>query len=125
MNTLYRYLALVIFVAHVGLAVAQEKATVAEREAPAASQPSVDGLTWHDVTTWGAEGRILPDQPRLRWFDRLPSSAQASVTTNVCDLSRDSEDMVVRFISDAPAIHVHYRLTKTNLAMPNMPATRR
>ncbi len=123
MNTLYRYFALVIFVAHVGLAVAQEKATVVESKAPAASQPSADGLTWHDVTTWGAEGRILPDQPRLRWFDRLPSSAQASVTTNVWNLSRDSAGMMVRFMTDAPAIHVHYRLTKSNLAMPHMPAT--
>ncbi len=30
---------------------------------------------------------------------------------------------MVRFKTDANAIHVHYKLTKANLAMPHMPAT--
>ncbi len=80
-------------------------------------------LDWHDATVSGVEGRILPDQPRLRWFDRLPSSAEATVTTNVWNLSRDSAGMVFRFKTDATAIHIHYKLAKSNLGMPHMPAT--
>lgn len=82
-----------------------------------------DSLVWHDVTTWGAEGRILPDQDRIVWFDRLPSGAEGAVTPNVWNLSRDSAGMMVRFKTDASAIHVHYKLRKANLAMPHMPAT--
>ncbi len=33
-------------------------------------------LDWHDVTAWGVMVDILPEEKRLRWFDRLPSSAQ-------------------------------------------------
>ena len=80
-------------------------------------------LDWHDVTTWGAEGRILPVQKRLHWFDRLPSSAQGNVTSNVWNLSRDSAGMMVRFKTDATSIHVHYKVVKDKLGMPHMPAT--
>lgn len=82
-----------------------------------------DGLAWHDVTTWGIEGRILPDQERKVWFDRLPASAEDTVTPSVWSLSRDTAGMMVRFKTDASAIHVHYKLRKANLAMPHMPAT--
>ncbi len=102
------------------------------QEAPATAtlDPAMDvnckaaeGLQWHDVTQWGVEGRILPDQERANWFDRLPSSAEKSVTSNVWNLSRDSTGMMVRFTTDATAIHVHYKLRKSNLGMPHMPAT--
>ncbi len=82
-----------------------------------------DNLEWHDVTTWGLEGRILPDQSRLKWFDRLPASAEGKVTTPVWNLSRDSAGMMVRFKTDATAISVHYQLTKNRLGQPHMPAT--
>lgn len=80
-------------------------------------------LEWHDVTTWGAEGRILPDQERKRWFDRLPASAEGKVTPSVWSLSRDSAGMVVRFKTNAEAIHVHYKVMKSVLGLPHMPAT--
>ena len=80
-------------------------------------------LDWHNVTEWGVEGRILPNQERQRWFDRLPSSAESSVTPSVWSLSRDSAGMMVRFKTDAAAISVHYKVTKSNLGMPHMPAT--
>ncbi len=104
--------------------VAQEKPKIAELD-PAldVNRAAADGLDWHNVTAWGVEGRILPDQPRLRWFDRLPSSAQETVTSNVWNLSRDSAGMLVRFSTDATAIHVHYKLLDDQLAMPHMPAT--
>lgn len=89
----------------------------------AVNRVAKDGLRWHDVTTWGVEGRILPDQERKVWFDRLPASADGAVTPSVWNLSRDSAGMMVRFKTDASAIHVHYKLRKANLAMPHMPAT--
>ncbi|MBN2577922.1 MAG: SGNH/GDSL hydrolase family protein [Pirellulales bacterium] len=80
-------------------------------------------LEWHDVTQWGVEGRILPDQKRLSWFDRLPASAEKTVAPKVWSLSRDSAGMMVRFKTDAPAIGVHYKLNRKRLDMPHMPAT--
>jgi len=87
------------------------------------NKKAADNLDWHAVTTWGVEGRILPDQKRLRWFDRLPASAEGKVTSAVWNLSRDSAGMMVRFKTDAEAISVHYKLSKDRLAPPNMPAT--
>ena len=82
-----------------------------------------DGLSWYDATTWGVEGRILPDSKRKRWFDRLPSDADGKVTKAVWNLSRHSAGMMVRFKTDASAIHVDYKLLNANLAMSHMPAT--
>ena len=88
-----------------------------------ASKAASEMVDWHDVQEWGVEGRILPDQERMRWFDRLPASAQPLVTPNVWNLSRDSAGMMVRFSTDSPSIHVHYKVSKSNLGMPHMPAT--
>jgi len=97
---------------------------------PVVSRPAV-ALAWHDVKQWGVEGRAWVDQPRLRWFDRLPAAAQAETSTlldfygkfSVWDLSRCSAGMMARFRSDATALHVRYRLTSPELALPHMPAT--
>ncbi len=89
----------------------------------ASSKASEDAVDWHDVTQWGLEGREWPDQERLSYFDRLPAAAEKTVTQNVWKLSRDSAGMMVRFKTDASALHVHYKLTKSNIAMPHMPAT--
>jgi hypothetical protein len=80
-------------------------------------------LDWHDVTTWGVEGREWTGMERLRWFDRFPAEAQKTVTSAVWNLSRDSAGMMVRFQTDATSIHVHYQLHKDRLSMPHMPAT--
>lgn len=80
-------------------------------------------LDWHDVTKWGVEGREFPDMERHRYFDRLPKSAEGKVTPAVWNLSRDSAGMMVRFKTDAPSIHVRYKLVKPTLGMPHMPAT--
>jgi hypothetical protein len=84
---------------------------------------AAETLDWHDVTTWGVEGRAWTSAERLRYFDRLPAEAEKTVTPAVWNLSRDSAGMMVRFKTDAPSIHVHYKLSKANLAMPHMPAT--
>ena len=85
-----------------------------------AAPPSVK---WHDVTTWGVEGRLWGDEERVRWFDRFPAAAEKTVPENVWNLSRDSAGMAVRFATDAQAIRVRMKLLKANLAMPHMPAT--
>jgi hypothetical protein len=108
----------------VALSYAQKPADISRMDPAMGGQSkAAHDIQWHDVTTWGAEGRILPDQPRKSWFDRLPASAEGKVTSNVWNLSRDSAGMVVRFKTDATSIHVHYKLTKPNLGMPHMPAT--
>lgn len=105
-------------------AIAQKSNSIGQLDPEMAdAKSSADGLSWHDVTTWGVEGRILPDQERLRWFDRFPASAEKSVTSNVWNLSRHSPGMMVRFKTDATSIHVHYQLLSSRLAMPHMPAT--
>ena len=78
---------------------------------------------WHDVTKWGLEGRAWPDQERKRWFDRLPAKADGKVTPAVWGLSRDSAGLMVRFQTDATTLYTRYTLSKSNLAMPHMPAT--
>ena len=89
----------------------------------AARNETDDGLRWYDVTDVGVEGRILPNEYRKRWFDRLPASAETRVTKAVWNLSHHSAGMMIRFESDATSIHVHYKLLSAKLAMPHMPAT--
>jgi hypothetical protein len=79
-------------------------------------------LIWHDVSTWGVEGRAWPDQPRLRWYDRLPASAQGQVTEKVWELSRDTAGMMVRFKTDSASIWARYRLRSAQIADVNMSA---
>lgn len=84
---------------------------------------SASELAWHDVTEWGVEGRAWEDEPRARWFDRLPVSAEKEVRDAVWNLSRDSAGMMVRFETDATDIWVDYKLLRANLDKPHMPAT--
>ena len=114
----------VLFLASVSFVGAQEKPDIGSLDPEMAVKATVvDGLAWYDVTQWGAEGRILPDQKRQRWFDRLPESAEKTVTRAVWNLSRHSAGMMVRFETDATAINVHYKLMNKSLAMAHMPAT--
>ncbi len=101
------------------------KATDISRLDPAmgVNKAAAGNLTWHDVTTWGVEGREWGNEERLRWFDRFPAAAQKTVTPAVWSLSRDSSGMMVRFKTDATSIHVHYKLLKDRIGMPHMPAT--
>ncbi len=115
---------LICVLASTGWLTAQEKPKTSKLDpAMDVNRAAGAGVVWHDVTQWGVEGRILPDQDRKRWFDRLPSSAEGKVTSNVWNLSRDSAGMMVRFETNSPSIHVHYKLMDGDLAMPHMPAT--
>ena len=98
--------------------------------APTVSSPVLE-LAWHDVTTWGVEGRAWEDQARLRYFDRLPAVAEVEArkildffkTFSAWDLSHCSAGMMVRFQTDASAIHARYHLLKPDLSMFHMPST--
>ena len=90
-------------------------------ESPVTAAPPT--VEWHDVTSWGVEGRLWEDEERLRWFDRFPATAEQTVPPDVWSLSRDSAGMAVRFATDAPRIFIRMRLTDPVLAMPHMPAT--
>jgi hypothetical protein len=115
---------LVVFVVGLSDSMANAQESTAKLDpAMAASKASNPNLDWYDVTTWGVEGRILPDQDRKQWFDRLPSSAEGKVTNAVWSLSRDSAGMMARFKTSSSAISVHYKVRKSQLGMPHMPAT--
>jgi hypothetical protein len=90
---------------------------------PAVLSAAPPALEWHDVTTWGVEGRLWEDEERLRWFDRFPAAAEKTVPPKVWTLSRDSAGMAVRFATDARTIRIRMKLLKDDLAMPHMPAT--
>ena len=91
------------------------------RDAIAAGEPPT--LDWHDVTGWGVEGRAWGDEPRSRYFDRLPAAAEQAVPPAVWNLSRDSAGMAVRFRTDATVIRVRGRLSNASLSLPHMQAT--
>ncbi|MHB8861281.1 MAG: SGNH/GDSL hydrolase family protein [Pirellulaceae bacterium] len=80
-------------------------------------------LIWHDVTTWGVEGRGWETLERKRYFDRLPAKAEGVVRPPVWELSRHSAGMAVRFQTNAKVIHADYELLSASLDMPHMPAT--
>ena len=91
-------------------------------KATKAAAPVEPALTWHDVTTWGVEGRAFGEMERKRWFDRFPAVADGKVTSAVWGLSRDSAGMMVRFKTDAAEIWADYTLAKERLAGANMTA---
>ena len=78
-------------------------------------------IKWHDVTQWGVEGRGWVDQERSKWFDRFPAKAEKTVTKSVWGLSRHSAGMMVRFKTDANAIHAKWKVTSARLGMAHMP----
>ncbi len=92
-------------------------------EPKAATKKAVEpALTWHDVTTWGLEGRAFGDMERKKWFDRFPAVAEGKVTDAVWRLSRNSAGMMVRFKTDALQIWADYKLTGERLSGSNMTA---
>src|SRR3954453_3299635 len=70
-----------------------------------AAKATAANVVWHNPEQWGVEGRCWPDEPRKRYYDRLPASAEGKVPPAVWSLSRNSTGMVVRFKSNATDIH--------------------
>jgi lysophospholipase L1-like esterase len=95
--------------------------TILAAHSPAATAGPAE--QWCDVSGWHVEGRGWEDQPRQRFFDRLPARAEGVVRSAVWNLSRHSAGMMVRFRTDATALLVDYTLLSPTLAMPHMPAT--
>jgi len=89
----------------------------------AASKATTPGVKWYNPQDWGLEGRAWGDAERKKIYDRLPAEAEGKVPAPVWNLSRHSTGMAARFKSNATAVHVRYKLTSANLAMPHMPAT--
>jgi lysophospholipase L1-like esterase len=87
-----------------------------------AQKAAAKKLTWHNPEQWGVEGRCWPDEPRSRYYDRFPASAEGKVTPAVWSLSRNSAGMAVLFNSDATDIHVRYTLS-ADVKMAHMPPT--
>ncbi len=96
-------------------------AGVAATACPRLVSARQDSITWHDVKDWGIEGKGWNET--LRYFDRFPSKAEKAIPQAVWNLSRHSAGMLVRFETDAPAIHARWSLLNANLALPHMPAT--
>ncbi len=94
-------------------------------QAPAFAQnPAGDGLLswqWRDARALGIEGKGWTDTESV--YDRLPGRAEHAVRPDVWNLSRDSAGMSVRFVTEAPTIAARWKLRRSNLAMPHMPAT--
>jgi hypothetical protein len=88
---------------------------------PARARAAQDAVAWHDVASWGVEGRGWADTART--FDRLPARAEKSVPAPVWNLSRHSAGMLARFETDSPSIHARWALLNPTLALPHMPAT--
>lgn len=78
-------------------------------------------LQWTNVVDWPCEGRAFAE--RKAPFDRLPAAAEGVVSDAVWNLSRHSAGMALRFSTDATELHVRYRTSSAELAMPHMPAT--
>ena len=89
--------------------------------APSVALANSNALQWHNVEGWGVEGKGW--STTQRYFSRLPATAEGVVRDPVWDLSQHAAGMAVRFVTDAPAIHVRYTLWSDRLAMPHMPAT--
>jgi len=82
---------------------------------------TTEDLNWYDVRDLGVEGQGWSDTKAP--FDRLPARAEKLVRSAVWNLSRNSAGMCVRLTTDAPSIHVHWKLTSPRLEMNMMPAS--
>lgn len=83
--------------------------------------PSIEGaIAWYDVAQWGVEGKGWSET--VRYYDRLPAKAQATVRGPVWTQSRRSAGMSARFVTDSTVFRARYRLSSASVAMYHMPA---
>src|SRR5690349_15845073 len=85
------------------------------------AQEAKPELNWTNILELGVEGKGWSDTAHP--FDRLPSKAQSMVRPPVWNLAHDSAGMLVRFTSATPQVEARWKLRKSNLALPHMPAT--
>ncbi|MDB5334462.1 MAG: hypothetical protein JWN70_81 [Planctomycetaceae bacterium] len=79
-------------------------------------------ILWYDIRLLGVEGQGWTADLKAP-FDRLPAKAEGKAPAAVWGLSHHSAGLAVRFVTDARVIHARWTLTKSELAMPHMPAT--
>lgn len=82
---------------------------------------AAEELVWTDASQLTVEGKGWTDTESF--YDRLPAKAKGVVRQPVWDLSLNSSGYCVRFVTDAPTIHVKWDLRSPSLAMDHMPAT--
>lgn len=82
---------------------------------------AAEEIVWTDAQQLTVEGKGWTETESF--YDRLPAKAKGVVRQPVWDLSRNSSGYCVRFVTDAPSIHVKWDLRSGSLAMDHMPAT--
>lgn len=80
-----------------------------------------EDFEWIDIRSLNVEGKGWTNTSSF--YHRLPAKAEGVAPGAVYDLSKQTAGLLVRFISDAPAISARWSLTSTNLALPHMAAT--
>ncbi|MBA3684429.1 MAG: SGNH/GDSL hydrolase family protein [Planctomycetes bacterium] len=81
----------------------------------------VDGVRWIPAgAACRLDGRAWSDAAP---YARLPDRARALVRDEVWQLSRNAAGLSLSFTTDSPQLSVRWRLTGSELALPNMPAT--
>jgi len=78
-------------------------------------------ISWTEVRQANLEGQGWRETKAA--FDRFPAKSEAVVRAAVWNLSRNSTGLRVRFATDSTAVHATWTVSKSNLALPHMPAT--
>jgi lysophospholipase L1-like esterase len=85
------------------------------------SGQSAEAIRWQNLSDWRVEGKGWTDTKHP--YDRLPARAEKLVRPAVWQLAQDSAGMRYRFVTDAKQIRARWKVRRTNLALPHMPAT--
>lgn len=88
---------------------------------PGRARATQESPVWHDVRSWGVEGKGWTDTDR--YYDRFPRKAEKTVPAPVWNLSRHSAGMIARFETDSPVLHARWSVLHAALALPHMAAT--
>jgi hypothetical protein len=83
--------------------------------------PAEKTTDWIDTRALLVEGQGWTDTAAP--FDRLPARAEKVVPAAVWRLSHHSAGIAIRFVTEARAIDMRWKLTGKQLSMPHMPAT--
>ena len=75
-------------------------------------------LTWHGNNEFDIEGQGWLNLKHR--YDRLPAHAHGKVTQKVWERSEETAGLSVRFVTDAPSIHVRWTLRSKNIGGPKM-----
>ena len=76
---------------------------------PRGSSPYPSDTVWTDARSLGIQGRGWPESELPGPYDRLPSSAQATLDAETWSLSRTATGLSTAFTTDATDVYVRYR----------------